>query len=59
MRIAPIVIALLIASASTAQTPTSTARPLTATFIGNEAWHITDGEYTLLTDFPYQSGYSR
>ncbi len=31
---------------------------LRATFIGNEAWHITDGEYTLLTDFPYQSGYS-
>ena len=27
-------------------------------FIGNEAWHITDGEYVLLTDFPCQSGYS-
>jgi L-ascorbate metabolism protein UlaG (beta-lactamase superfamily) len=35
-------------------------RPLSlrATFIGNEAWHITDGEYTVLTDFPYESGYS-
>ena len=61
MRIAPVVIALLLASFTTAQTSTSTStfRPLTATFIGNEAWHITDGEYTLLTDFPYQSGYSR
>jgi len=34
------------------------AGPLKATFIGNEAWHITDGEYTVMTDFPYESGYS-
>jgi L-ascorbate metabolism protein UlaG (beta-lactamase superfamily) len=27
-------------------------------FIGNMAFHITDGRTTLLTDFPYQSGYS-
>jgi hypothetical protein len=27
-------------------------------FIGNEAFEITDGEVTLLSDFPYRSGYS-
>jgi hypothetical protein len=32
--------------------------PLQATFIGNMSLHITDGETSLLTDFPYQSGYS-
>lgn len=58
MRIAPLVFALALTTSGEAQTPTAT-RPLTATFIGNEAWHITDGEYTLMTDFPYQSGYSR
>ncbi len=31
---------------------------LQATFIGNMSFHITDGETSLLTDFPYQSGYS-
>lgn len=31
---------------------------LTATFIGNMAFAITDGETTLYTDFPYESGYS-
>lgn len=31
---------------------------LQATFIGNMAFHVTDGETSLLTDFPYQSGYS-
>lgn len=59
MRIVPIIITLLLATVAPAQTAPATSRPLTATFIGNEAWHITDGEYTLLTDFPYQSGYSR
>ena len=29
---------------------------LSARFIGNAAFEITDGEFTLLTDFPYQSG---
>ncbi len=29
---------------------------LTFTFIGNMAFHITDGEQTLLSDFPYSSG---
>ncbi len=32
------------------------AGELTFTFIGNESFHITDGETTLLTDFPYRSG---
>lgn len=34
------------------------AAPLEARFIANEAFSITDGRVTLLTDFPYQSGYS-
>jgi len=32
------------------------AGEITVTFIGNEAFHITDGETTLLSDFPYTSG---
>lgn len=59
MRIAAFCVALILTTPATAQTSAPAKRPLTATFIGNEAWHITDGEYTLLTDFPYQSGYSR
>ena len=59
MRITAFVVASLLTASSAAQTPPAAARPLTATFIGNEAWHITDGDYTLMTDFPYQSGYSR
>lgn len=57
MRIAACFLAVLFAAPG--QTSFGKERSLTATFIGNEAWHITDGEYTLLTDFPYQSGYSR
>jgi hypothetical protein len=34
------------------------AAPLELRFIGNQAFEITDGRVTLLTDFPYQSGYS-
>lgn len=59
MRIAALLVTLVLTSPSAGQTPAATPRPLTATFIGNEGWHISDGEYTLLTDFPYQSGYSR
>lgn len=33
------------------------AGELTITFIGNESFHITDGATTLLSDFPYRSGY--
>jgi L-ascorbate metabolism protein UlaG (beta-lactamase superfamily) len=29
---------------------------LTATFIGNSAFHVTDGEVAILADFPYLSG---
>lgn len=32
--------------------------PLTLTFIGNEAVQITDGTTTIISDFPYRSGYS-
>jgi hypothetical protein len=32
------------------------APSLTATFIGNMAFAITDGATTLYTDFPYESG---
>ena len=52
---------VLLASTAAGQKPgTAVYRPpnLTATFIGNEAWHVTDGEYVLLTDFPYQGGYA-
>jgi hypothetical protein len=34
------------------------AAPLDIRFIGNEAFAISDGRVTLLTDFPYRSGYS-
>lgn len=55
-----LLVALVLHAAAGAQISTAPIRPglLTATFIGNEAWHITDGEYTVMTDFPYQSGYS-
>ncbi|MBL4612156.1 MAG: MBL fold metallo-hydrolase [Emcibacter sp.] len=32
------------------------SKPLEAEFIGNEAFRITDGDYILMIDFPYQSG---
>jgi L-ascorbate metabolism protein UlaG (beta-lactamase superfamily) len=47
----PLLVALL--------APLQTERPrLEARFIGNMAFAITDGSVTLMTDFPYQSGYS-
>jgi len=36
--------------------PAAFAGELKVTFIGNMAFHITDGETTLLSDFPYTSG---
>lgn len=61
MRTSSILFALLLSGAAAAQSVTREGRPgeLIATFIGNEAWHITDGEYAVMTDFPYESGYSR
>jgi Xaa-Pro aminopeptidase len=41
---------------ATASEPDSGPTTLTATFIGNEAFAITDGATTLYTDFPYESG---
>ena len=46
---------LILGLVLTAQAPP----PLTLTFIGNEAIQITDGSTTLISDFPYRSGYSR
>lgn len=36
--------------------PRAPGKDLEVTFIGNEAFEITDGSVTLLSDFPYQSG---
>ncbi len=47
--VALVVLLLFVASNAQGQT-------LTITFIGNEGLQITDGEHTLYTDFPYQSG---
>jgi L-ascorbate metabolism protein UlaG (beta-lactamase superfamily) len=35
---------------------TAGAAPLTARFIGNEGFELTDGKTVVLTDFPYDSG---
>lgn len=35
---------------------TAHSKPLEVEFIGNEAFRITDGDYVLMTDFPYKSG---
>lgn len=32
------------------------SKPLEAEFIGHSSFHITDGGYVLMTDFPYKSG---
>jgi len=45
--------AALLSLLALAQRPTLDAR-----FIGNMAFAITDGSTTVMTDFPYQSGYS-
>jgi len=46
-----VLLALVLLAGTAAQ-----AGELTITFIGNMAFHITDGETTLLSDFPYTSG---
>lgn len=46
----------LIALVLLGSTASAAAAPLRARFIGNAAVEITDGQFTLLTDFPYQSG---
>ena len=53
MRFAILLIALTLAIQQ-AQAPT-----LQLSFIGNQAVQISDGRRTLVSDFPYQSGYSR
>jgi L-ascorbate metabolism protein UlaG (beta-lactamase superfamily) len=56
----PIVGAIVLASAlAAAAVFAQEAQPqLTARFIGNMAYAISDGRTTLVTDFPYESGYS-
>lgn len=54
--LASLSLALPVIASEDAAEKTETA--LTATFIGNEAFAITDGKVTLVSDFPYQSGYS-
>jgi L-ascorbate metabolism protein UlaG (beta-lactamase superfamily) len=52
--IGALALATLLASAAPQPRPVLDAR-----FIGNMAFAISDGQVTLMTDFPYQSGYSR
>lgn len=47
--------ALVLMALAVAVSPAE-ADELRFTFIGNEAFHITDGETTLLSDFPYRPG---
>ena len=46
----------LLATAVLLTGPLAAEPDLTATFLGNQAFRITDGETTLFTDFPYESG---
>ena len=48
----------LAASVTVAGSALAQSPALTATFIGNMAFAVTDGTTTLYTDFPYESGYS-
>ena len=61
-RVAPLLLATLLLATpvqvAAAPDENDAKAKLTATFIGNEAFAITDGIVTLVTDFPYQSGYS-
>jgi L-ascorbate metabolism protein UlaG (beta-lactamase superfamily) len=49
---------LTLALDATTVAAAGTPRELRFTFVGNTAFHVTDGERVLLTDFPYESGYS-
>jgi L-ascorbate metabolism protein UlaG (beta-lactamase superfamily) len=49
-----LLLSALVGASLQAQTPA-----LQLTFIGNQAVQISDGRRTLVSDFPYQSGYSR
>ncbi len=51
MRRALLMLAVIFSAGSRAR-----SGELTVTFIGNEAFQITDGKVALLTDFPYDSG---
>lgn len=51
-----LVVGLMITSQSAAPTASAPSGELRATFIGNMAFHVTDGRIAILTDFPYTSG---
>jgi L-ascorbate metabolism protein UlaG (beta-lactamase superfamily) len=55
---APAGVTLLACWCSAAVLASSQRPVLEARFIGNMAFTITDGRVTVMTDFPYQSGYS-
>jgi L-ascorbate metabolism protein UlaG (beta-lactamase superfamily) len=53
------IVTFLIGLSAALTAPPQPPRPaLEARFIGNMAFAITDGSVTLMTDFPYRSGYS-
>jgi L-ascorbate metabolism protein UlaG (beta-lactamase superfamily) len=49
-------VGILVAGLGAAPPAPASAGELRATFIGNMAFHITDGRVAVLIDFPYQSG---
>jgi L-ascorbate metabolism protein UlaG (beta-lactamase superfamily) len=49
-------LALVLVTTSFAGIAAQSPRTLEAHFIGNMAWAITDGAFTLMSDFPYDSG---
>jgi hypothetical protein len=58
---AAVILAVLLGAAVFAQIPDGSPKGLPhieARFIGNMAFAIADGQTTLFTDFPYESGYS-
>ena len=50
--------ALALAAAVLASAAAAGEGELTATFIGNMAVHLSDGRVAVVSDFPYESGYS-
>lgn len=54
--LAAVFVASLLTGVGAGASPPPPAGELRATFIGNMAFHITDGHAAILTDFPYESG---
>lgn len=55
----PTVLLFAILTSSLAVVAQEPRNSLRATFIGNESLALTDGKTTIVTDFPYESGYSQ